>query len=140
MRGARRGVSLGQQAVPGVNGGARHLVLFVAALSWAAPAAAAGDVDKGRKIAEKHCARCHVIGEFNRMGGIGSTPSFPGIKYLDDWRDRFRTFYARPPHIAYIRIVGIARSKLLPDYAVKVTITLDDAEDVFAFVETIAAK
>ena len=118
----------------------RHLVLFVAALTWAAPAAAAGDADKGRKIAEKHCARCHVIGEFNRMGGIGSTPSFPGLKYLDDWRDRFRTFYARPPHIAYIRVEGIAQPKVLPDYASKVKLTLGDAEDVFAFVETITAR
>ncbi len=118
----------------------RHLVLFFVALSWAAPAAAAGDADKGRKIAEKHCARCHVIGEFNKRGGIGSTPSFPGLKYLDDWRDRFRTFYARPPHIAYIRVEGIAQPKNLPNYAAKLTLTLDDTEDVFAYAETIPAK
>ena len=74
------------------------------------------------------------------MGGIGSTPSFPGLNNLADWRDRFRTFYARPPHIAYIRVEGIAQPKVLPDYAAKVTLTLDDAEDVFAFVETIPAR
>ena len=36
----------------------------------------AGDVDKGRKVAELHCSRCHVVGDFNKNGGIASTPSF----------------------------------------------------------------
>ena len=125
--------------MPGVSRASRPLVLFVAALSWASPVAA-GDVDKGRRIAEVHCARCHVIGDFNPRGGIDSTPSFPGLKNIADWRDRFRTFYARPPHIAYIRIEGVAQPKNLPDYAAKVTLSLDDTDDVFAFAETIPAR
>ena len=124
----------------GVSRAARLLVLFVAALSWAAPAAAAGDVEKGRRIAEVHCARCHVIGDFNRLGGIGSTPSFQGLKTLADWRERFRTFYARPPHLAFIRIEGIAPRTKLPAYAAEVKLTLDDVEDVFAFVKTLTAR
>jgi mono/diheme cytochrome c family protein len=125
---------------PAIPVAPRRVVLFLVALSWAAPAAAAGDADKGRKIAEIDCARCHVIGDFNRRGGIGSTPSFPGLKHLDDWRDRFRTFYGRPPHIAYIQIEGIAQPRNLPDYAAKLKLTLDDTEDLFAFVETIPAR
>ena len=124
----------------GVSRAARLLVLFVAALSWASPAAAAGDVDKGRRLAEVHCARCHVIGDFNRMGGIGSTPSFQGLKTLADWRERFRTFYARPPHLAFVRVEGIAPRTKLPAYAAEIKLTLDDVEDVFAFVKTLAAR
>lgn len=132
-------MSADARAVAGVSRAARSLVLLMAALSWAAPAAA-GDVDKGRRLSETHCARCHVIGDFNRLGGIGSTPSFQGLKTLADWRDRFRSFYARPPHLAFIRIEGVAPRTKLPAYAAEVKLTLDDVEDVFAFVETLAAR
>jgi mono/diheme cytochrome c family protein len=132
-------MSADARAVAGVSRAARSLVLLMAALSWAAPAAA-GDVDEGRRLSETHCARCHVIGDFNRLGGIGSTPSFQGLKNLADWRDRFRSFYARPPHLAFIRIEGIAPRTKLPAYAAEVKLTLDDVEDVFAFVETLAAR
>ncbi len=45
------------------------------AASFPIASAQAGS-EAGRKIAETHCARCHVVGDFNPMGGIGSTPSF----------------------------------------------------------------
>ena len=44
--------------------------------TWTTVAWAGGDAEAGRKISETHCARCHVVGDFNPMGGIGSTPSF----------------------------------------------------------------
>jgi len=32
---------------------------------------------QGFELAKKHCARCHVIGDYNRLGEIGNSPSFP---------------------------------------------------------------
>lgn len=54
------------------------------------------------KIAIKWCARCHVIGDYNRMGGIDSTPSFRLMANTKEWRDsylpRLRSFQDRRPH------------------------------------------
>ncbi len=96
-----------------------------------------GDATKGRTIAEKHCSRCHVVGEFNKFGGIGSTPSLQGIKYMADWRDRFQTFYALRPHPAFVRIPGIAPPTKQAPYTTPVHLTLDDVADVLAFAETL---
>ena len=72
------------------------IVVAVFFMSFApAAAVAAGDREKGRDIARRHCARCHVIGDQDRMGGIGSTPSFPLLRRMGDWRERFGTFYNR---------------------------------------------
>ena len=58
--------------------------LLVVALSAGGAAWADGDVTKGRELAETHCARCHVVGNFNKFGGIGSTPSFNLIVGMDE--------------------------------------------------------
>ncbi|MGI9383629.1 MAG: hypothetical protein ACR2PO_10775, partial [Methyloligellaceae bacterium] len=51
-------------------------------------AAWAGDIEKGRKVAEAHCSRCHVVGDFNPNGGISSTPSFQLlVKRRPDYKD-----------------------------------------------------
>jgi mono/diheme cytochrome c family protein len=39
-----------------------------------ATAGAEGDAQKGREIAVQHCGRCHVVPDYNPMGGIGSEP------------------------------------------------------------------
>ncbi len=49
-----------------------------------APARADGDLEAGRKMSLKHCARCHMIGDFSPFGGIGSTPSFQLLARRDD--------------------------------------------------------
>lgn len=103
-----------------------------------AEAAAAGDVEKGREIARQHCARCHVVGDHNRMGGIGSTPSFPLLRKMQDWRERFGTFYNRRPHPVHVRVEGVRRWTDLPPNAEPFTITQDNVEDILAFVETLA--
>lgn len=36
-------------------------------------AAQAADAGNGRKLAEQHCARCHVVGDFNPTGGSRSS-------------------------------------------------------------------
>ena len=47
-------------------------------LCWIA-ASQASDTDSatsGFEVSKTKCARCHVIGEHNRMGGIGNAPRF----------------------------------------------------------------
>ena len=114
----------------------RRAALSVLLVLLAAEPAAA-DAENGRALAERHCARCHVVGEFNPHGGIGSTPSLQWIKKLDDWRDRFRTFYIRRPHLAFVKVKGFAPWTKLPPYAEPVEISLEDADDIFAFIETL---
>ena len=102
-----------------------------------AVADAAGKSEKGREIANQHCARCHVIGDHNRMGGIGSTPSFPLLRKMADWRERFETFYDRRPHPVHVRVEGVRQWTDLPSNAQPITITQDDVDDILAFVETL---
>lgn len=112
------------------------LPLIVFAVS--SPVRAEGDPDIGRKLAQDHCSRCHVVGDFNPMGGIGSTPSFQLIvNALKDYRDRFSTFYARRPHGAVITVEGIGRPTDLPENASPIRITADDVDHIVAFVETL---
>ena len=101
-----------------------------------------GDPAKGRTIAEKHCSRCHVVGDFNPSGGISSTPSFQMlVKRRPDYRDRFQTFFARRPHPAFLTVKGIGRPmEHLPENAQPVEITQKDVLDVAAFVETLKPK
>jgi len=102
-----------------------------------ASAGAAGDKEKGREIARAHCARCHVIGDKDRMGGIGSTPSFPLLRRMADWKERFSTFYNRRPHPVHVRVEGVGQWTELPPNAAPFTITQDNVDDILAFVESI---
>lgn len=109
-----------------------------------APVAAqgTGNVSKGRDVAQKHCARCHVVGDFNPTGGISSTPSFQLlVKRRPDYRDRFRTFFTRRPHPAFLSLKGVGRIRPdLPPNAEPVELTSDDVQNVLAFVETLKPK
>ena len=115
---------------------------FLCALVAATSAVrAGGDVDKGRTLAQKHCSRCHVVGDFNRHGGIDSTPSFQAlVTYRPDWEDRFRTFYVRPPHPVYVRVAGLPKASNAPPYATPFEVTLDDIENLVAFVGTLRQR
>ncbi len=102
----------------------------------------AADVALGKTISEQHCARCHVVGDYNPTGGISSTPSFQLlVKRRPDYRERFATFYARRPHPAFVIIEGVER--LMPELPVNaspVTLRLEAVEDILAFVETLKPK
>ena len=101
-----------------------------------------GDIGEGRKIAQKHCTRCHVVGDFNPTGGISSTPSFQLlVKRRPDYKERFRTFFARRPHPAFLSIKGIGRIRPdLPANAQPVELTKQDVLNISAFIETLKPK
>jgi mono/diheme cytochrome c family protein len=70
-------------------------------LMFGASAVAAADAERGRRIAEKWCARCHVIGAEKPAGGIDSSPSFFVMQEkLEAYRDRVLSFDQRRPHRA----------------------------------------
>ena len=105
-----------------------------------APAEAEGSAEIGRKFAETHCARCHVVGDFNPMGGIGSTPSFRLLAKRGDWLERFETFFDRRPHPVFVRVPGVARWTRLPSHVKEFEVTLANIGDIVAFVETLRPK
>ncbi len=112
--------------------------LVLGALATISGARAEGDPRKGRELAIKYCARCHVVGDFNPMGGIGSTPSFQLLaNRRPDFVERFQTFYQRRPHPVYVRVPGVPAWTDLPAYATEFTITLEDIEDILAFAKTL---
>ena len=120
----------------------KQLALAVTALiATGIPAAyAEGDPEAGRKIAEQHCARCHVVGDFNPMGGIGSTPSFQLLARRDDWLERIQTFYERRPHPVFVRVPGVPRWTKLPSYVKEFEVTPENIDDVIAFIETLEPR
>lgn len=112
-----------------------------AVVAYSSSPASAGDAENGRRLAEQHCARCHVVGEVNRLGGIGSTPSFHLlVTALKDWRQRFSTFFARRPHPAFLAIEGIGRPREdLPTNAHPIVLPRSAVEDILAHAEALAA-
>ncbi|MDJ0949071.1 MAG: hypothetical protein QNJ94_09135 [Alphaproteobacteria bacterium] len=112
--------------------------LVLAGILAASAAQAEADAGKGRKLAQQYCARCHVVGQFNPHGGIGSTPSFQSmVNYLRDYRERFLSFYARRPHPVHVRVEGLPKWNALPSNATVIRITFEDVEDIAAFAETL---
>lgn len=99
-----------------------------------------GDADEGAALALTHCGRCHVVGEINRRKSIGSTPSFAVLRTLGDWDSRFQAFYALNPHPAFTQIAEVTPEFDItrPSPIAPVEMTLDDLEDIMAYVAEIA--
>ncbi|MEL6102475.1 MAG: hypothetical protein AAFV87_09120 [Pseudomonadota bacterium] len=95
-----------------------------------------GDEVRGEKLSFAQCGRCHVIGERNRMSGIGSTPSFALLRAFDDWENRFTAFYVLKPHGAFTVIEGVtpAFDPASPPPIAPIKMSLDDLDDVLAYV------
>lgn len=106
------------------------------------PAFAGADVERGRLISQKHCSRCHVIGDFNKYGGIGSTPSFQMlVNFMDDYKVRFETFYARNPHPSLITIEGLESTVERSTHGTRpIKLPQDAVENILVFVETLRKK
>ncbi len=94
----------------------------------------------GRKMSLKHCARYHVIGDFNPFGGIGSTPSFQLLARRDDWLERFQIFYERRSHPVFVCVPGVPRWTKLPPYAKEFRVTPENIQDIIAFAKTLRRK
>ena len=115
--------------------------VLAAALFLAPPAWGGGSATKGREIAVEHCSRCHVVPDYNPMGGIGSTPSFKGLTRIADYEERFRTFFARPPHPVFVRVPGVDKPRQdLPDFLATFTMTEGDIADILAYARSIEGK
>lgn len=120
------------------KGGSSVLAAFLLIAGiGSAPARAEGDPEEGQRLAEEHCSRCHVIGNFNRYGGIGSTPSFQLLAKRDDWLERFQTFYDRRPHPVFVRIPGVEPWTELPSHVATFEVERENIEDLIAFVRTL---
>jgi len=119
----------------------RYIAVSFALLVLMTPIAMADAITKGKAVAENHCTRCHVVADFNPNGGISSTPSFQLlVNALKDYKERFNTFYDRPPHPAVIIIEGLEKLDDLPYNATPVRITLDDVDNISAFADTLKNK
>jgi mono/diheme cytochrome c family protein len=99
-----------------------------------------GDAALGREVAERHCARCHRTHDGDKSSGIGSTPSFPALRALPDWADRFRAFYVLNPHPAFLRVEGISPpfDEGRPPPIIPVELTLQEAEALLAYAASVA--
>ena len=85
------------------------------------PAWAEGDSAAGEEAAIKWCARCHVIGSYNKYGGINSTPSFWIMaEKPQTYSAKLLTFQERRPH-----------------RALEFDVTQDDVENIHAYVATL---
>ena len=91
----------------------------------------------GEKLAREHCARCHVIGDYNRLGGIDSTPSFRILLTLPDADARFETFFVRRPHPVFVRVPDSPAWSPDPPNAAAFPFTLEDLSDLLAYLETL---
>ena len=101
-----------------------------------------GDRNTGSRLALVHCGRCHVVDERNRMGGIGSTPSFAALRGRENWSDLFRAFYVENPHPSFTQVEGVTEP-FDPNrdiHVAPVEITLEEIEAITAFVDTIEPK
>ena len=99
-----------------------------------------GNAVQGKALSLRHCGRCHVVSEENRMNAIGSTPSFAVLRALPEWGTRFQTFYVLNPHPAFTQVADITEpfADHRPPPIVPVEITLDDLEAIMAYVSGVA--
>ncbi|MEM8626817.1 MAG: hypothetical protein AAGF32_02650 [Pseudomonadota bacterium] len=94
-----------------------------------------GLLDLGEKLSLRHCGRCHVVSSKNRLGGIGSTPSFRALRTIPGGDDKFAAFWSYAPHIAFTQVDGITAPfpPERPSPIAPVELTLDDVEAITAF-------
>ena len=98
-----------------------------------------GDAATGSQLALVHCGRCHVVDKRNRMGGIGSTPSFAAMRARPHWFDLFNAYWTQNPHPSFTEVIGVTEpfSATNVTHVAPVRITLDEIDAIVAFVEGI---
>ena len=118
----------------------RNRVPFVFLMLCWISASQASDTDaavSGFDVAKAKCARCHVIGEYNRMGGIGNAPSFQSMAQHEDVHERFSTFYTRRPHPVFVRVPGYARWSDAVPYYPEFNVSLEEISALVAYAESL---
>lgn len=100
-----------------------------------------GDPVLGHAVAQAKCGRCHAVDEAGKMNSIGSTPSFFVLRSLENWQERFTTFYVLNPHPAFTQIAGVTRpfAENLPPPIAPVKMTLNGLQAVLAYVGALKA-
>ncbi len=95
-----------------------------------------GDAGIGKKLSRLHCGRCHVSATEDKFNSIGSTPSFFLLRSMEDWSDRFQSFYVLAPHPAFTQIDEVTEPfpEDRPSPIVPITLTLDDLDAIVAYV------
>lgn len=98
-----------------------------------------GDTTAGKALAYRNCGRCHVVGDANRMKGIGSTPSFALLRTFADWQTRFQIYFTLNPHPPFSQITGITEpfDPAYPPSIVPLALTEKELDAILAFVATI---
>ncbi len=117
----------------------RILLAILAGIGAAAAEARAQDYKPGEELTLRNCGRCHVVSEKNRMGGIGSTPSFAIIRSWDDWEARMEAFFAEPPHISFTQIEGVTPPFPInrPSPIHPIELTLEEIERIVDYARTV---
>jgi hypothetical protein len=110
-------------------------------IAEAEPVTFEGDSDIGGTLSLRHCGRCHVIDQRNRMAGLGSAPSFGVLRGLPDWDVRFQQFFVLAPHMAFTQIADVTEPFPIdrPPPIVPVEMTWDEMEAILAFVSAMPA-
>ena len=54
-----------------------HCLAVILAIGIGAPAAFAGEVDRGQRLAEQHCSACHAMGP--KPSNVADSPPFSSI-------------------------------------------------------------
>jgi hypothetical protein len=116
-------------------------VLVILLLLGPTTVAAAQDYAPGEKLTLINCGRCHVVSPKNRMGGIGSTPSFAGLRSIADWEDRMKAFWTLRPHPSFTQIKGLTEPypENRPPAVHPISLTLDELDRIIDYARTVEA-
>jgi len=113
--------------------------LLAALLLFDPTAATAQDYAPGEKLTLFNCGRCHVVSAKNRMGGIGSTPSFAVLRTIEDWEDRMKAFWSLRPHPGFTQIEGVTEPFPAdrPSAVHPISLTLDELAEIVKYARTV---
>ena len=112
---------------------------FAALMLLCSSAAAAQDYSPGEKLTMFNCGRCHKVSEKDRMGGIGSTPSFAVIRTWENWEAKMKAFWTYRPHPAFTQIEGMT-DPFPPDrppHVHPISLTLKELDAIVNYARTI---
>ena len=103
------------------------------------PEAAAQDYAPGEKLTMINCGRCHKVSEKDRMGGIGSTPSFAVMRNWDNWEEMMKAFWTYRPHPSFTQIEGVTEpfAENRPPHVHPISLTLEELRVIINYARTI---